>query len=117
MTQEVDKKLILLQEYKEGFSEIQKLVNSFDAIQSDSQEAFLNERQYVLNEQLKFLNEQRHDVFLEVRSFLARVNSRLKTLIDTENYLKAQLQECETFNELINLSSGNDSKLITKEKI
>lgn len=101
MTKKEEKKVMLLQEYKEGFSEIQKLVESFDAIQPDSQETFINERQEVLKSQLKFVNEQRYEVFLEARGFLARINSKLKTLLDTERFIISQINECEEFIKII----------------
>lgn len=101
MTKEVKKELLLLQEYKEGFSEIQKLVASFDAIEPDSQETFINERTAILEQQLGFIQEQRMEVFYEVRSFLAKTNSRLKALLDTEGYLKGQLEECGELGRVI----------------
>lgn len=108
MTHEVKKGLLFLQEYKEGFAEIQKLVESFDAIEPDSQEAFINERNAVLEQQLQFMQQQRLEVFLEVRSFLAKTNSRLKALLDTENYLKNQLEECEELSKAISAVKNGD---------
>ena len=106
MTKDVKKEVLLLQEYKEGFSEIQKLVDSFEAIEPDSQEAFIKERAAILERQMVFLQEQRMEVCYEARSFLAKINSRLKALLDTESYLKGQLEECEELGRVIAAAKG-----------
>lgn len=108
-------KLLLLQDYKEGFSEVQKLVESFEKMGSDSQSIFIQERRNVLDQQLKFLQEQRNEVFLEVRSFLAKVNSKLKAFYDTECYIKSQLKECKTFSELIVFQSTEETAAENEE--
>ena len=113
MTKEVKKGLLLLQEYKQGFSEIQKLVDSFDAIEPDSQATFIKERNVVLEQQLKFMQQQRLEVFYEVRSFLAKTNSKLKTLLDTENYLMSQFEECEKLSKAI--AAAKDEKVSEDE--
>jgi len=101
MTKNVKKEMLLLQEYKEGFSEIRKLVDSFEAIEPDSQETFIKERTAILEQQLGFIQEQRMEVCYEARSFLAKINSRLKALLDTESYLKGQLEECAELGRVI----------------
>ncbi|MDP4092571.1 MAG: hypothetical protein Q8920_04350 [Bacillota bacterium] len=110
MTKEVQKETMLLQEYKEGFSEIQKLVEGFEAIQTDSQCTFLTERSEILDQQLKFIGTQRYDVLLEVREFLAKANSKLKAILDTEKFLKGQMEECDEFIKIIVSQNGNDER-------
>jgi hypothetical protein len=97
------KKTVLLKEYKEGFSEIQKLVDSFDAIEFDSQETFIRERRNILKQQLEFVETQRVSVFSYLRSILAKANSRLKALTDMQDYIIKELKRCEETEELLSM--------------
>jgi len=115
MTKEVDKKMMFLQEYKEGFAEIQKLVDGFDAIETASQETFIGERNTILKQQLNFLKGQRLEVYHEIRKFLASTNSKLKALSDTEVFLIKELEECEEFSNLLSSTEKNVS-VAEKEK-
>jgi len=115
MTKGLKKEVTLLKEYKEGFEEISKLVNSFDQIEFDSQEVFISARRKVLSDNLKLLQEQKRQVFLKVRSFLAGTNSEIKVLIDTESFINEQLRECEEFETELKAASeetGKDEKSV-----
>jgi hypothetical protein len=101
MTKNSKSNLAIFEEYKLGFEEIKKLVESFDDIYPDSQKVFLKERINIFEVQMETVNNQRLEVFNEVRSFLAKVNSKLKAIVDTERFLQDQIKECEEFNGLI----------------
>ena len=101
MTNHANKSLILFDEYKAGFEEIKKMVDGFEDINFDSQKVFLKERVNVFEFQMQTLKKQQIEVFVEVRSFLAETNSKLKALSDMENFLNEQFRECDEIKELL----------------
>lgn len=101
MTKDVNKNLVLFAEYKEGFEKIKLMVDGFKDINPDSQQTFINERILIFRHQLEALKEKENEVFIEVRSFLAKANSKLKALSDMEAYIFEQIGECNEIKDII----------------
>lgn len=103
MTKNLNSKLMLFAEYKEGFEEVKKIVEGFEDIHPKSQERFLIERMYIFEQQKEALECQKTEVHNEIRIFLSKANSRLKALLDMEKYIAGQISECEEFKELLSI--------------
>jgi hypothetical protein len=107
-----EKKLIFLEEYKEGFGELARLVMDFEGMTVDSQVLFLISMEENLVNQLKVIDQKKDEVMTEVKKFLAKYNSQLKALLDTENFIRDQLEHYSSIRKVIT----NDNEKSTKEK-
>ena len=107
-------KLICLNEYKEGFGELIKLVNGFEGIAVDSQILFLSSMEDNLNDQLKLLDIKKNEVLAEVKKFLASYNSQFKALLDTEEFILGQIEHYRAQRKVI--TNENTSEPVTEEK-
>jgi hypothetical protein len=95
------KHLILLDDYKRGFSEIEKLVNSFEGITNGSQNIFIHTREQMLHEQKDSLLVQREILFEKIKKALVKYNSEILTLVNIEEYLDGELSKCQQVREEI----------------
>jgi len=109
-----NKKLILLDEYKEGFGEIAKLVNEFEGISTDSQETYMRYMELCLYDQLDMVDKKKTELINEAKEFLARYNSQFKAFLDTEKHLNKQLEYYRAQRKVI--TNENTNETITEEK-
>lgn len=111
----MEKNLLLLDEYRKGFSEITKLVDGFHNISQSTQEIFLESRKEVLKNQIKDIENMKYKILGEIRWFLAKYNSKLLALNDITENLNEELKKCNEMKLLIQsiedqpvISSQND---------
>lgn len=111
----MEKNLLLLDEYRKGFSEITKLVDGFRDISQNTQKIFLETRENVIKNQLKDIEDMKYKLLGEVKWFLAKYNSKLLALSDITENLNEELKKCNEMKLLIQgiveqpvISSQND---------
>ncbi len=102
MTKNDDVKVLLLEEYKEGFKEISNMVDQFEQLSLETQTIFIKERINFLQEQLQELQVKKNDFTTEMRKIVAQLNSRFKAYSDNEKILTGQIDESKSFLELVN---------------
>lgn len=95
------KELILFEDYKRGFSEVEKLVAEFEGISNGSQKVFLNERVRMLKEQQRSIQGIKVEALEEIRQILVTANSRISALLDMEKFIEDELKKCEQIREQI----------------
>lgn len=117
--QDMEKHLILLDEYKRGFEEIKKMVDGFWAISNGSQNTFIDSREATLKHQLEILNTEQAILLQEVKKFLAKANSSIATILDTKNFINAELEKCQELRQMVQIETtsedGGDKVESTKE--
>lgn len=102
MTKNEDKKILLMDEYKEGFKEISNMVEQFEELSVETQSIFIQERMDFLQEQLQALRLKKINFTSEMRKMVAQLNSRFKAYADNEKLFQDQIDECKSFIDLIN---------------
>lgn len=96
---------LLFDEYKAGFNEIEKLVQSFSGISNGSQIEFINSKMEILDSQLKTIELKRIEVTLHIKQELVRCNSELFTLKNLEEHI---LKEKEATSKIMEVIKGNE---------
>lgn len=111
----MEKNLLLLDEYRKGFSEIANLVEGFKDISQNTQKIFLETRENVLRNQIRDIEDMKYKILGEVKWFLAKYNSKLLALNDMTESLNEELKKCNEMKLLIQgieeqpvISSQND---------
>ncbi len=89
-----NKELILFKDYKNGFSEIEKLVNDFEGISNGSQKIFLQERERMLKEQRNSLHIIKAAAVEDIKQLLVRANSQMSAILDMEKFITDELEKC-----------------------
>ncbi|MCC5911350.1 MAG: hypothetical protein JJT76_13015 [Clostridiaceae bacterium] len=105
-----EKHLILLEEYKRGFSEVEELVHGFKGITNGSQKAFLENREAMLEKQLHQINEERDEIYEDIKRVLVKVNSRLLALKDLEGYISGEILKCKITERVIEEEGGETNE-------
>lgn len=95
------KQVILFDEYKRGFSAIEKLVSEFEGISNGSQIVFLTERERMLLEQHKNIKVLKETAIDEIRKLLVVANSKMLSLLDMEKYIENELEKCSEIRKQI----------------
>jgi hypothetical protein len=88
------KELILFEDYKRGFSEIEKLVDDFEGISNGSQKIFLQERERMLKEQQSDLHIIKATTVEDIKKLLVRANSQMSAILDMEKFIADELERC-----------------------
>lgn len=101
-----NKQVIFLDEYKEGFNELARLVNEFEGMTGESQSLYLEYVEESIKEQLALIEQKKNEVLAEAKKFLAKYNSQFKALLDTENHLNSQLINYKNMRTVITNEDG-----------
>jgi hypothetical protein len=102
--------LMCLDDYKEGFGELARIVQGFEIITPESQKLYLKFAEQCLLEQLEVITQKKTEVIIEVREFLAKYNSQFKALLDTEKHLKNQLEHYKEIRNVITNENGQQTE-------
>lgn len=85
---------ILFDEYKTGFGEITKLIESFGEMSKASQDTFIDTRESIYKQQLTFIDFNKNKAFNEVKKAILTFNSQITTLNKMEELVISQMNEC-----------------------
>jgi hypothetical protein len=80
----------LLTTYRTGFKHIEDLVHGIKYLTPSSADIFLDTIRKVNEEQLIHVREQRTQLEIEIKKFLAYANSKMEYLVELESFLLEQ---------------------------
>ena len=83
----------LFEGYRRGFAEIEKLVNGFEGMSEPTTGMYVDTRIRLLNHQLKILDEEKAEIYDEVKEYLAKANSSITALMDLEEYIRREIAD------------------------